>query len=185
MGLKRSRGLTPIESAYRSNTGSLKRFLRRFFACTADVEDIMQEAFLKAYEAEHVTEIKQPRAFLFKTAKNLALNEQAKRRNRRTDAVADLEALTVLFDVHADSRDEPETQALIQEQLVLAQSAIDELTPRVREVFELRKVYGLKQREIAERLGISQSTVEKHIAKGLTDMTRLKNELKSRAGSET
>ncbi len=90
-----------------------------------------------------------------------------------------------MFGVHTDSHDEPETQALIQEQLVLAQSAIDELTPRVREVFELRKVYGLKQREIAERLGISQSTVEKHIAKGLTDMTRLKNELKSRAGSET
>lgn len=136
----------------------------------------MQEAFLKAYQAEHITEIEQPRAFLFRTAKNLAINEQAKRRNRYTDAVADLEALTVLFDAHADSRHEPEAQALIQERLVLAHSAIEQLSPRVREVFVLRKIYGLRQREIAARLGISQSTVEKHIARGLKDMARLKHD---------
>jgi RNA polymerase sigma-70 factor (ECF subfamily) len=176
MDVKRSRGLSSIESAYRSNTGSLKRFLRRFFESTADIEDIMQEAFLKAYEAEHTTDIKQPRAFLFRTARNLAINEQAKRRNRHTDAVADLEALTVLFDAHADSRHEPEVQAHIQERLLVAHSAIEQLSPRVREVFVLRKIYGLKQREIAERLGISESTVEKHIARGLTDMARLNHD---------
>lgn len=145
----------------------------------------MQEAFLKAYEAEHTTEIKEPRAFLFRTAKNLALNEQDKRRTRRTDAVADFEALTVLLDVHADNSGDPEAQALVRERLAEARGAIDQLSPRVREVFVLRKVYGLKQREIAERLGIAESTVEKHIARGLTEMSRLKQMLKSRkdAGS--
>ena len=177
---KRRRDPSPIESAYRSNTGSLKRFLRRFFASNADVEDIMQEAFLKAYEAEHTTEIKEPRAFLFRTAKNLALNEQDKRRTRRTDTVADFEAMAVLLDIHADSGDDPEARALVQERLTQARSAIDQLSPRVREVFILRKVYGLKQREIADRLGIAQSTVEKHIARGLTEMSKLKQALKSR-----
>lgn len=106
----------------------------------------MQETFLKVFEAERGTNISNPKAFLFKTARNLALNELAKRRNRRTDSVEDLEGLA------------------------RAWGAIQELSPRVREVFVLHKVHGLKQREIARRLGISESTVEKHIAKGLAAM---------------
>ena len=130
----------------------------------------MQETFLKVFEAERRTNISNPKAFLFKTARNLALNELAKRRGRRTDTVEDLEKLAVSTDEWPELDSLPEAHVAMQEQLALAWGAIQELSPRVREVFVLRKVHGLKQREIALRLGISESTVEKHIAKGLAGM---------------
>ncbi len=130
----------------------------------------MQETFLKVFEAERRTNISNPRAFLFKTARNLALNELAKRRGRQTDTMEDLEKLAVSTDEWPELDSLPEAHVAMQEQLALAWGAIQELSPRVREVFVLRKVHGLKQREIALRLGISESTVEKHIAKGLAGM---------------
>ena len=165
-----------VEHAFRENAGSLSRFLRRFFNSSADVEDLLQETFLKVFEAEHTTNIVTPRAFLFKTAKNLALNELGKRRTRRTEAVADLDLLDVISTEQEASASNPEAQAVIEERLKLASAAVDALSPRVREVFLLRKVHGLKQREIAARLGIAESTVEKHIAKGLAQITSQQQE---------
>lgn len=169
---------TPVERAFRENTGSLTRFLRQFFATPADVEDVLQETFLKVFEAEHTTSIATPRAFLFKTAKNLALNELSKRRTRRTDAVADIDVLAVLMSERAGHETTPEFQIAIEEQLNLAWKSINQMSPRVQEVFVLRKVHGLKQKEIALRLDIAESTVEKHIAKGLAQITSSKAEQK-------
>ena len=169
---------TPVELAFREDIGSLTRFLRQFFATPADIEDVLQETFLKVFEAEHTTSISTPRAFLFKTAKNLALNELSKRQTRRTDAVADIDMLAALMSEQAGHEKTPEFQVAIEERLDLAWQSINKLSPRVHEVFILRKVHGLKQKEIALRLGISESTVEKHIAKGLALITKSKAELK-------
>ena len=169
---------TPVERAFRENLGSLTRFLRQFFATPADVEDMLQETFLKVFEAEHTTTISTPRAFLFKTAKNLALNELSKRRTRRTDAVADVDVLAVLMSERASHETAPEFQVAIEERLNMAWDSINQLSPRVQEVYILRKVHGLKQKEIALQLGIAESTVEKHISKGLAQITASKAELK-------
>jgi len=158
---------TPVERAFRENIGSLTRFLRQFFNSPADVEDVLQETFLKVFEAEHATIISEPRAFLFKTAKNLSLNELSKRRTRRTEALADIDLLTVLISESNGYDSQPELKTAVEKRLALAWELVDQMSPRVREVFILRKVHGLKQREIAEWLGIAESTVEKHIAKGL------------------
>ena len=55
---------TPVVSAFQSNVGSLRNFLRRFFECSEDVEDLLQETFVKTFEAEHSTGIGMPQAFL-------------------------------------------------------------------------------------------------------------------------
>ena len=162
---------TPVERAFGENIGSLTRFLRQFFDSPADVEDVLQETFLKVFEAEHTTIISSPKAFLFKTAKNLSLNELSKRRTRKTDAVADTDLLSVLISECNGYDSQPELETAVEERLAMACELVDQLSPRVREVFILRKVHGLKQREIAERLGIAESTVEKHIAKGLERIT--------------
>ena len=156
-----------IEVAYCANQRSLSSFLRRFLDSPEDIEDAMQQAFLKAYQAERSTKIKAPRAFLFRTARNLALNELAKRRNRKTETVADFDPYTVF--VHQHSQEE---LCIVRERLEQALDLISELPPRAREVFVLRKVHGLTQREIAARMGIAESTVEKHIAKGLRLVAR-------------
>ena len=162
-----------IEEAYRKRSGSLSRFLSRFLDSPVEIEDVLQEAFLKAFEAERKSHIRAPEAFLFKTAKNLALNVISSRRRRRTDTVADFEALPVISDVHVIANLNPETQQEIEDQLSHAQQIIQQLTPRVREVFVLRKVYGFSHKEIARELGIAISTVEKHVASGLQQMKRI------------
>ena len=72
--------------AFLSNAGSLRHFLRRFFESGEDVEDLLQETFVKSFEAERSTDIAAPRAFLFKTARNLTLNELMRRTRRKTVA---------------------------------------------------------------------------------------------------
>ena len=164
-----------IEEAYRKQSGSISRFLSRFLDSPVEIEDVLQEAFLKAFEAERKSHIRAPEAFLFKTAKNLALNVISSRRRRRTDTVADFEALPVISDVHVIANLNPETQQEIEDQLAHAQQVVQQLTPRVREVFVLRKVYGFSHKEISQELGIAISTVEKHVASGLQQMKRIEH----------
>ena len=156
-----------ISTAYSKNKSSLGRFLRRFLDSSEDIEDTLHETFLKAYQAERSASIKSPRAFLFRTAKNLALNQLESKRVRRTNSVANIEELRVSID-HEKGL---ELSAIIEEQLELALQAVANLPPRVREVYVLKKVHGLKQKDIAVQLGIAESTVEKHIARGLMLIT--------------
>ncbi len=152
-----------IENSYSENKASLSRFLRRFLDTTEDVEDALHETFLKAYLAERSVSIKSPRSYLFRTAKNLALNKIESRRVRQTDTLADFEALPVI----TENENDLEQRAIIDERLEKALQAIANLPTRVREVYVLRKVHGLKQKDIARQLGIAESTVEKHISRGL------------------
>ena len=152
--------------------GRLRAFLSRFLDSPVEVEDVLQEAFLKTFEAGRKHDIEAPKSFLYKTARNLALNVISMRQRRRTHTVADFESQAVLIELDFISNVDPESRTLIDEQLARAEAAIEQLTPRVREVFVLRKVYGLSHKEIAERLGIAVSTVEKHIARGTLEMKR-------------
>jgi RNA polymerase sigma factor (sigma-70 family) len=141
---------------------SLSRFLLRFLDRPEDVQDVMQEAYFRVHKASQTSRIRAPAAFIYKTAKNLALNERARHHNSRTSTVADPDELSA-----GVGENLPELTAIVGEQLSKALSALERMTPRVRETYILRKVHGLSQKETAKHLGISQSTVEKHVAKGL------------------
>lgn len=154
---------TDISVAYSENKVSLGRFLRRFLDTREDVEDTLHESFLRAYQAERSVSLESPRSYLFRTAKNLALNKIESRRVRQTDTVADFESVAVI----TEDVNDLEQRAIVEERLELALQAIANLPTRVREVYVLRKVHGLKQRDVARQLGIAESTVEKHVAKGL------------------
>ena len=72
------RAMSRILEVYKGNKTALRQYLRRFVARAEDVEDIAQEAFLRAFAAESIKEIQSPKAFLFKVAKNVALNERVR-----------------------------------------------------------------------------------------------------------
>lgn len=165
MGYKKTHD--DISSTYLKNKSSLGRFLRRFLDSTEDIEDALHETFMKAYQAERSVSIKSPRAFLFRTAKNLALNQLESKRARRTGDLANITELSI-SNGHEKGL---ELSAIMEQQLELALLAISNLPPRIREVYVLKKVHGLKQKDIAVQLGIAESTVEKHIAKGLMLIT--------------
>ena len=156
--------MVTILETYLDNKESLKRFLRRFLARREDIEDIAQEAFLRAFAAESSQTISNPKAFLFKVAKNLALNEKARMSNILSAPLEDSEGQTV---VESGDRVSIDDDVDARQRFRMLAQAVASLPPQCSRVFLLRKVNGLSQKEIAQRLNISTSTVEKHVALGL------------------
>ena len=141
----------------------LRNWLSSRFSAVKDPEDVVQESYARLFKYHQTGPVVNIRAFLFVTARNLALNEI-----RRYG----YENRSVLL---ADSMFEHSTTALpIQnkstcsaEEVELLMEAIQSLPKRCRQVFTLRKIYGLSQREIAERLGMSINTVQNQGVIGL------------------
>nr|WP_232771378.1 RNA polymerase sigma factor [Colwellia sp. 12G3] len=127
-----------------------------------DIEDIVQETFVKTYEADLKQEIKYVRSYMLKTAKNLALNHVALWDNKYNDSLEDFSQPPVQL-TSVNVEDDYESK----EQFLFFCRATDQLSGSVRKCFILKKVYGLSQKEIAKYLNLSESTVEKHIAQGL------------------
>ncbi len=133
----------------------LRAWLRGRFPAIRDTDDLVQEAYARLLQAYATGPIACPRALLFVTARNLALNQLRHRRVERPDGAAEIDALAV-----ADER-EGAPEALAQaEDFQLLIRAIEALPERCRQIVTLRKIYGLSQQEIAVRLGISEHTVE-------------------------
>ena len=151
-----------LTSIFVGQRESLQRFLLRFFPDPRDVEDVAQEAYLRAFQAEREKPVRSPRAFLFRVARNLALNELSRKARALTDYIEDATAGQEPAGAHS-----LEAQAEGEQRLALFCRAAARLPPQCRRAFLMRKVYGYSQREIAETLGVSISTVEKHIATGL------------------
>lgn len=157
-------GMSNLLRAFLENERGIKRFLSKFLVRPQDVEDVAQETFLRAFVAEAEQDVISPRAFLYRVARNLALNEKARLMNALTVSMEDSSDPEVF--VGAEQATGEEIVQSRQKMAIFAE-AVSTLPPQCRRVFLLRKVYGLSQSEIAERLGIAASTVEKHIALGL------------------
>lgn len=140
-----------------SHETALRRWLRVRFP-KADHDDLVQESFLRILRARATAEILHPKTYLFTVARNLALNDIRHARHENRDALSVLDASTVLDDKPGI----PEAVARQQENELLIQ-AIQSLPDRCREVFTLRRLYGVPVRDIAARLGISERTAEVHI----------------------
>lgn len=144
----------------------LRAWLGSRFGPRVALDDIVQEAYVRVLRARAAGELQAPKAFLFATARNLALDHLRRHHVSRTGALVENELSNVLD----DSDDIPETVARNQE-LALLTEAIQTLPERCRRIFTLRTVYGLKQREIAEKLGISDRTVAAQLAIGTARCT--------------
>lgn len=144
----------------------LRAWLRSRFPAERDVDDIVQEAYARVLVARETTAIDSPKAFLFATARNLALA-----RFRRPQTINGQNGLTE-FEIESvldESADVPQAVSRAQELELLTQ-AIQSLPTRCRQVLTLRKIYGLSQKEVAAQLGISENTVE---AQGVIGLRKL------------
>lgn len=151
---------TPIYEAFTRHNSSLKRFIGRFMRNNSDVDDIAQEAFLRAYAVELGRPIEQPKSFLFRIAKHLALTQLTRKSRQITEYIED-----------SDDADSAQVEFSAEEEISGRQmlqvhcDAVETLSPQVRRAYLLRKVHGLSHKEIAKHEGIAVSTVEKHLMK--------------------
>ena len=141
---------------------ALRAWLLARFPTLPDVDDLVQESLTRLVRARENGPIGSARALLFTTARNLALDAVRRQQVVRFESITDDTPLSVL----ADGTDVVETISK-QQELELLTKAIQSLPERCRQIFTLRTAYGLTQKEIAARLGLSLSTVEKQMALGI------------------
>ena len=146
----------PHESAYRSRA-------RRLSNDHDAAQDLVQEAYAKILSLPNWQSIIDPRSYTLRTVSNLGIEQIRRSRVVTIRQIANLNAID-----HADPAPDPYAVAAGRNELRHVIAAIDRLPEHCREVIRLRKIEGMPPTAIAAHLGISLSTVEKRIARGLT-----------------
>lgn len=131
-----------------------------------DVDDVIQEAYSRIWTSDPAR-IAHPRAYFFRTVKNLAAELLRRARIVSIEAMADVDRLEA-----AGAGITPERRVSGREEVERLAEAVSRLPSRCRRAFELRKLDGCSQKEIARLMGIAESTVEKHLAKALRLLLR-------------
>jgi RNA polymerase sigma-70 factor (ECF subfamily) len=144
-----------------AHEAALMNYLRRCWSNASEIHDLRQEVYVRVYEAAGKERPTSPKSFLFASARHLMTDRLRRNRVVSIEAVGDPDALNVLVDEVS-----PEQWLGGRQLLARLAEAFDRLPERCREVLWLRRVEELSQREVAMRLGISEKTVEKHVAKG-------------------
>lgn len=140
---------------------ALVRFLKRW-PNRHEVHDLRQEVYIRVYEAAaRARPTSSAKTFLFQTARHLLIDRVRRSRIVSIEGVPDLDVVSVLVDDVL-----PERRVQARQELNLLARAFARLPPKCREVMWLRRVDQLTQSEVAARLGVTESSVEKHVIKG-------------------
>jgi RNA polymerase sigma-70 factor (ECF subfamily) len=148
----------------------VRAWLARSRMSKEDIDDVIQEAYCRlsamdpgsASGAGGFEAVGRPDAYFFSIARNLLASQMRRSRIVRIEAVAEIEALSPF-----DEAPSPERQASARIELARVRELVAGLPERCRRIFEMRKIEGLPQREIAQRLGVTDSVVENDGAKGV------------------
>lgn len=159
----------PDKEGVRAVFVTLRRHLARAVSRIVpprDIEDIVQETYVRVCQVAQPEAIRHPRSFLYQTARNLALDHAKRADFRLVDSLDDDSELEQQFtDTHAG--DATYDQVAARQEFEFFCEAVRQLPVQCRRAFVLRKVYGYSQKEIADALNLSENTVEKHIALGI------------------
>jgi RNA polymerase sigma-70 factor (ECF subfamily) len=153
----------------------LTRFFRRKVRNSADVEDMVQDVFLRIAARDSTDTIEHLDGYVLKTASNVLADRMRHRSARRMDT-------HVVFDpdIHGEEEFDPGRILSGKEELNATIAALLCLPERTRTVFLLRRLEGYKVRDIASHLGVSVSAVEKHLVRAIR---HLHAEMEKRLGS--
>jgi RNA polymerase sigma factor (sigma-70 family) len=148
-------------SLYRNTVAPLRRHLARILGNPNEAQDVAHDAYLKVYPLMEKQEAEKPEALLYTTARRLAFNRLKRRR------IAPFAPEPPLDDLNASPQPGVVQQVMARQELQQLEAAIAQLPEGCRAVLLLRKIELLSHQEIADRLGIAVSTVEKQHARAL------------------
>lgn len=148
--------------AVHPHDSSLKAYVRASFPSVRDVDDIVQESYLRIWKTRLAHPIASTKCFLFQVARHLAIDVIRRRQTASTDSLGDLTTLAVIED-----RPGAIEKLCYEEKVELLAAAFVNLPPRCREIMTLRKLKRHSNKDIAECLGLSESTVTNQITRGI------------------
>nr|WP_315230875.1 sigma-70 family RNA polymerase sigma factor [uncultured Albidiferax sp.] len=162
----------------------LLNFLVRQVADRATAADLTQESYARVYAAQASgSSIQEPRALLYRTARNLVIDHQRHGAVRAGVEVASKDAEPM--DSPGPRDWEPEAALSSRQGVSAMVAAIDKLPPRCREAFMLNRFDGLSYAQVAAQMGISVKMVEQHIKLALDTCERCRRASAAGAISET
>jgi RNA polymerase sigma factor (sigma-70 family) len=151
---------TVVERLFREHNEALIRFLRGRVGSHNEALEVAQEAYVRLLSLDQPGAVSYLRAFLFKTAANIAIDRR--RRNQNFDRVSSRQ----LFSELTENRT-PERQLSGEQTLRHLGALIESMPPKCRESFVMNQIHGLDAATIARRLGITDSMVRKYVVRAL------------------
>ncbi len=151
-----------LHDLFLKHAHEVNAFIRGRWPREQDVDDIMQESFLRLSQVPNPETILNPRAFLFTTASNMAVDRhrRQKTRERYMEPDADIENV-------ANDSLSPERHSEAHQALERFSKWLDELPELQRHAFVLYRIEGCPHSEIAVRLGISVSSSERYVKQAM------------------
>lgn len=158
---------TQLSSLYRDHFGAVRSYLARRLGCAEAGREAAQDVFLKLLLRPQLTPIENPRGFLLRSARNLAIDIVRAESIRPT-----LEPIDDHRESLLDHASDPARVVDARQRLRALANGIDMLPSKCRDVFFLNRFEGLTHREIAEKLAITTKCVEAHMARAMLHLRR-------------
>jgi RNA polymerase sigma-70 factor (ECF subfamily) len=146
--------------------GEVRAWLARPRLPQEDIDDLIQESYCRLSALDSVDHIDRPDAYFFSIARNLMVRRLKRAQVVPIDAIAEIEAYA------DDAHPSPEQQAGSRLDLARMRGFLAALPERCRRIVELRKLEDCTQREIAARLGVTESVVENEVYNGVQALLR-------------
>ncbi len=152
---------------------ALKRFLMARLGVESEAEDLVQELYFRLDRAELSPEVENPVAYLYKMAFNLARDHRRERQRSHARDGQWVESQRIMIGTEPVADHAPADIAYEAKQdLARLVAALEDLSPHCRRVFMLHKFEGMSHAEIAAKVGISRSTVEKHMGTAIKHLLK-------------
>jgi RNA polymerase sigma-70 factor (ECF subfamily) len=165
-----------VERLFREHNAALLRFVAAKLGSEQEAKEVAQEAYVRLLSLDHLQAISYLRAFLFKTASNIATDRLRARRSA-PPMFQITETDLPVFEVS------PERQLLGEQMLAILSAALAELPKKCRQAFLLHRLHGLSQSEIAVRMGLRERMVRLYMARALEHLrSRVDEEASSNGG---
>jgi RNA polymerase sigma factor (sigma-70 family) len=145
-------------------TGELVKYLTRRVQNRADARDLAQDAYVRLLRVDKVDLIRDPQAYLFRIASNLAYEYQLKQQQER----APLQAVPLDAELEHISNLTLEDETDLAARVTHLEAVLETLEPKHRAALVLHRQEGMTYEEIAACIGVSVHTVKKYISVGLT-----------------